>query len=42
MPGGRPRVVLAFTTSGQRITAVDAIADPDRIRQLDLVIPGSS
>lgn len=42
MPGGRPRVVLAFTTSGQHITAVDAIADPDRIRQLDLVIRGSS
>jgi RNA polymerase sigma-70 factor (ECF subfamily) len=39
MPGGRPRVVLAFTTSGQRITAVDAIADPDRLRQLDLVVP---
>jgi RNA polymerase sigma-70 factor (ECF subfamily) len=42
MPGGRPRVVLAFTTSGRRITAVDAIADPDRLRQLDLVVPGGS
>jgi hypothetical protein len=37
-PGGRPRVVLAFTTSGPRITAVDLIADPDRLRHLDLVI----
>jgi RNA polymerase sigma factor (sigma-70 family) len=42
MPGGRPRVVLAFTTSGQRITAVEAIADPDRLRRLDLVIPEGS
>jgi RNA polymerase sigma factor (sigma-70 family) len=41
MPGGRPRVVVAFTTSGPRITAVDLIADPDRLRQLDLVIPGA-
>jgi RNA polymerase sigma factor (sigma-70 family) len=42
MPGGRPRVVLAFTTSGQRITAVEAIADPDRLRRLDLVISEGS
>jgi RNA polymerase sigma factor (sigma-70 family) len=40
MPGGRPRVVLGFTTSGGRITAVDVIANPDRLRQLDLVVPG--
>jgi RNA polymerase sigma factor (sigma-70 family) len=39
MPGGRPRVVLEFTTSGSRITAVDLIADPDHLRRLDLVIP---
>jgi RNA polymerase sigma factor (sigma-70 family) len=39
MPGGHPRVVLDFTTSGHRITAVDLIADPDRLRQLDLVVP---
>jgi hypothetical protein len=39
MPGGRPRVVLDFTTSGHRITAIDLIADPDRLRHLDLVIP---
>jgi RNA polymerase sigma factor (sigma-70 family) len=40
MPGGRPRVVVGFTTSGPRITAVDLIADPERLRHLDLVIPG--
>jgi RNA polymerase sigma factor (sigma-70 family) len=40
MPGGRPRVVLSFTTSGDRITAVDLIADPDRLAELDLIVPG--
>jgi RNA polymerase sigma factor (sigma-70 family) len=39
MPGGRPRVVLAFTTGGHRITAVDLIADADHLGQLDLVVP---
>ena len=39
MPGGRPRVVLQFTTSGDKITAIDLIADPDRLGQLDLVVP---
>ena len=42
MPGGRPRVVLDFTTSGNRITAVDLIANPDRLREIDLVIPEDS
>jgi hypothetical protein len=39
MPGGRPRVVLDFTTSGHRITAIDLIANPDRLCQINLVIP---
>jgi RNA polymerase sigma factor (sigma-70 family) len=38
MPGGRPRVVWAFTTSANRITGIELIADPDRLRELDLVI----
>jgi RNA polymerase sigma factor (sigma-70 family) len=38
MPGGRLRVVWDFATSGDRITAIDLIADPERLRQLDLVI----
>jgi RNA polymerase sigma factor (sigma-70 family) len=38
MPGGRPRVVLDFTTSAKGIIAVDLVADSDRLRQLDLVI----
>lgn len=39
MPGGRLRVVWAFTTDGDRITAIDLIADPERLRRLDLVVP---
>ena len=38
MPGGRLRVVWSFTTSADRITAIELIADPDRIPELDLVI----
>jgi RNA polymerase sigma factor (sigma-70 family) len=37
-PDGRPRVVYAFTTGGDGITAIDLIADPDRLGRLDLVI----
>jgi RNA polymerase sigma factor (sigma-70 family) len=40
-PAGRLQVVLAFTTSGNRITAIEVIADPDRLRRLELaVLPG--
>jgi RNA polymerase sigma factor (sigma-70 family) len=39
MPGGRLRVVWDFTTSGDRITAIHLIADPDRLRQINLVVP---
>jgi RNA polymerase sigma factor (sigma-70 family) len=38
MPGGRLRVVYAFTVSGSRITAIDLIADPDRLGRLDLEV----
>jgi RNA polymerase sigma-70 factor (ECF subfamily) len=37
-PGGRPRVVFGFTISGGTIVAIDLLADPGRIRQLDLVV----
>ena len=37
-PGGRPRVVFSFTISDGKITAIDLIADPDRLRQLDVSI----
>lgn len=42
MPGGRPRVVLDFTISGHSITAIDVIANPDRLREMNLVIPDAS
>jgi RNA polymerase sigma-70 factor (ECF subfamily) len=35
---GRPAVVYGFTTRGDRIVAIDLIADPDRLREIDLVI----
>ena len=41
MPGGQPRVVYRFTIHGEKITAIDLIADAARLRQLDLVIPNA-
>jgi len=38
MVGGRPRVVYRFTVARERITAIDLIADPVRLGELDLVI----
>ena len=35
---GQPRVVFGFTISGKKIAAIDLLADPERIRQLDLVV----
>jgi RNA polymerase sigma-70 factor, ECF subfamily len=37
-PGGRPRVVFGFTVRGGKIAEIDAIADPARLRQLDLAV----
>jgi RNA polymerase sigma factor (sigma-70 family) len=37
-PGGQPRVVFAFTIRGGRIVAIDLLADPERLRRLDLAI----
>jgi RNA polymerase sigma factor (sigma-70 family) len=34
--GGRAMAVMAFTVAGGRIVAIDALSDPDRLRQLDL------
>lgn len=39
MVRGQPRAVSTFTVSGGRITAIDMIGDPVRLRRLDLVIP---
>jgi len=35
---GEPRGVFGFTISGGKIVAIDLLADPERIRQLDLVV----
>ncbi len=37
-PRGRLVLVLAFTIDGDRITGMDVIADPDRLRDLDLAV----
>src|SRR6266550_3583757 len=37
---GEPRMVFGFTISGGKIAAIDLLADPGRIRQLDLVVLG--
>ncbi len=37
-PGGQPRVVFAFTIVRGRIVEIDLVADPERLRQLDLTV----
>jgi RNA polymerase sigma factor (sigma-70 family) len=37
-PRGRPVSVMGFTVRGGRIFAIDALADPARLRQLDLAV----
>lgn len=36
-PGGKPRVVFAFTVEGDAITRIDLLADPDRISEMEIV-----
>ena len=35
-PGGVPRAVMGFTVAGGRIVEIDILADPERLRRLDL------
>jgi len=37
-PRGRPRVVFGFTITGGKIVEIDLIADPARLRRLDLAV----
>ena len=37
-PGGLPRVVFGFTITRGKIVAIDQVADPERLRQLDVAI----
>ncbi|MFF3455413.1 sigma-70 family RNA polymerase sigma factor [Streptomyces sp. NPDC002730] len=39
-PGGRPRVVFGFTITHGRITAIDILADAERLSGLDLEVLG--
>ena len=37
-PGGRPRVVFAFTITGGKIIEIELVADPKGLRKLDLAV----
>lgn len=37
-PVGTPRVAFTFTFTGEKITAIDLLADPARLGELDLEI----
>ena len=37
-PGGRPRVAFAFTVAHGKVVAIEMVADPERLRQLNLTI----
>jgi RNA polymerase sigma-70 factor (ECF subfamily) len=37
-PGGRPRVVFGFAIADGRIVGIDVLADPERLRQLDVAV----
>lgn len=39
-PGGQSRVVFDFTITRGKIVAIDMVADPERLRQLDIAILG--
>ena len=34
--GDHPLSIMGFTVAGGRIVAIDVLADPDRLRDLDL------
>jgi RNA polymerase sigma factor (sigma-70 family) len=40
-PGGRPRVVFAFTIEDGKVVGIELLADPERLRRLDLAILGA-
>jgi RNA polymerase sigma factor (sigma-70 family) len=37
-PGGRPRVVFGFAITRGKIVKIDLVADPERLRRLDLTV----
>jgi RNA polymerase sigma factor (sigma-70 family) len=38
-PGGKPYAVMGFTVRSGKIVEIDILADPARLRQLDLAVP---
>ena len=36
--GGHPRIVFDFTITGGKIVAIDMLADPERLNELDLAV----
>jgi hypothetical protein len=38
-PGGRPRVAFGFTIMGGKIVEIDILADPARLRRVDMAVP---
>ena len=40
VPDGKPFSVMAFTVRGGRIAAIDALADRERLADLDLTVLG--
>jgi len=38
-PAGRVLSVMAFTVTNGKVTQIDALVDPERLGQLNLVIP---
>jgi RNA polymerase sigma-70 factor (ECF subfamily) len=36
-----PRIVFNFTITGNKIVAIDLVGDPERLRQIDLTLPGA-
>jgi len=41
IPGGQLRVLFSFSIHDERIVRIDLVADPARLRQLDVVLAGS-
>jgi hypothetical protein len=37
-PGGQPSAVVGFTVRRGKIVEIDVLADPERLRQLDLAV----
>ena len=40
-PGGKATTIMAFTVRNSKITEIDILADPTRLRQLDRYLPHS-